>query len=286
MKKTIYFMQYIFIYLFFKISKKLGYQKSSNLGSNLIKIIGPLFRSKKIINKNILKAFPEINKYELEIMNRKIWENYGRILSDYNFLKDFKLNKLNKFIKIDGENILKKIKDNNKPVIFVSGHFNNFELLALILEKSGLEITALYRPLNNIFLNKVMLKLRKNYICKNQVPKGISGVKSLLNYFKQGSSIALMIDQRVSEGIKVKFFNEEAYTTTIPAQFVRKFNCQIVPVHIERYDKYYFKVKIDEPLIFEKFKSKADLTSCLNQWLEKKIVLNPEQWIWTHNRWK
>ena len=286
MKKTIYFIQFCFIYFFFIICRILGYKKASDFGSYFAKFIGPLFRSKKIINENIKRAFPKTNKYELNNINKKIWENYGRILSDYNFLKDFRSNKLGEFIHIDGEDILEKIKYNNKPVIFVSGHFNNFELLALILEKSGINLAALYRPLNNIFLNKIMLKLRKNYICKNQVPKGISGVKSLLNYFNKGLSIALMIDQRVSQGIKVKFFNVDAFTTTIPAQFFKKFNCQIVPVHIKRYDNYYFEIKIDKPFTFQKSINREDLTLILNQWLEKKIILNPEQWIWTHNRWK
>ncbi len=106
--------------------------------------------------------------------------------------------------------MVKKFQINKKekePVIFVSGHFNNFELMAMYLEKSGINLAAIYRPLNNKFLNPLMEKIRKNYICKKQIKKGIAGTKETLKYFKEGTSIALMIDQRVSEGIKSKFFN-------------------------------------------------------------------------------
>ena len=140
--------------------------------------------------------------------------------------------------------VLEKIKENSEPVIFVSGHFNNFELMAMHIEKSGIDLAAIYRPLNNKFLNPIMENIRKKYICKKQIKKGISGTKELLKYFKNGTSIALMIDQRVSEGNKCNFFNQEAFTTTIPAQFVKKFNAKIVPVYIERLKNNNFKLNL------------------------------------------
>jgi KDO2-lipid IV(A) lauroyltransferase len=128
--------------------------------------------------------------------------------------------------------------------------------------------------------------LRKKYICKNQVKKGISGTKKLLSFFKSGSSIALMIDQRVSEGIKSNLFNHKAFTTTIPAQFVKKFNCKIVPIYIERVQNNQFKLTIQSPLVYSNQDSIESITFNLNNILEKMILKNPEQWIWTHNRWK
>ena len=101
---------------------------------------------------------------------------------------------------------MNKIKEENEPVIFVSGHFSNFELMAMHIEKSGISLAAIYRPLNNKFLNPIMEKIRKKYICKNQIEKGISGTKQLLSFFKNKTSIALMIDQRVSQGIRSNFF--------------------------------------------------------------------------------
>tara|TARA_B100001121_G_scaffold67297_1_gene59325 strand:- start:810 stop:1604 length:795 start_codon:yes stop_codon:yes gene_type:complete len=264
----------------------MGLKKASSISGKIFKIIGPLFRSKKIIYSNIKKAIPDLSNEDMKILENTMWENYGRILSEYVFLKDFRNDKLNNLIKIEGLNVIEDIKKKGKPVIFISGHFSNFELMAMYIEKSGIDVAAVYRPLNNFFLNKTMVKIRKNYICKKQIKKGISGTKDLLQNFKKGVSIALMIDQRVSEGIVSKFFNSDALTTTIPAQFVKKFNCEIIPVYIERKNEIEFVIKFQNPLIFEKNDSIEKITLNLNHVLEKMITTNPPQWIWTHNRWK
>ena len=131
-----------------------------------------------------------------------------------------------------------------------------------------------------------MEKIRKKYICKNQIKKGISGTRQLLSFFKNGSSIALMIDQRVSQGIKSSFFKQEAFTTTIPAQFVKKFKCKVVPIYIQRIKDVNFKISVSKPLEYSEDESIASITLDLNNLLEKMILKNPEQWIWSHNRWK
>ena len=215
-----------------------------------------------------------------------MWNNYGRILAEYVFIKDFHESKFTNNIEIEGRNILDKVKEDDEPVIFISGHFNNFELMAMQIAKSGINLAVIYRPLNNKFLNFIMEKIRKNYICKNQIKKGISGTRQILSFFKKKTSIALMIDQRVSQGIKSNFFKHEALTTTIPAQFVKKFKCKIVPIHIERIKDINFKLTIQEPLVYSGNESIEAITLDLNHLLEKLILKNPEQWIWSHNRWK
>ena len=283
MKNIKYFFQFLIIITLFLIYKTLGLKYSSILSAQIFKILGPLFRSSEISHKNLTTAFPELNKIQRNKILKKMWLNYGRIFAEYLFIKDIKNS--NNLI-VENQEILEKIKKESKPVIFVSGHFNNFELMAMHIEKSGIDLAAIYRPLNNIFLNPIMEKIRKKYICKKQIKKGISGTKEMLQNFKNGSSIALMIDQRVSQGIRSNFFNKEALTTTIPAQFVKKFNTKVVPIYIERTKNNNFKLKIYKPLEFENNDSLEKITSDLNKILEKMIINNPDQWIWTHNRWK
>ena len=158
--------------------------------------------------------------------------------------------------------------------------------MAMQIEKSGINLAAIYRPLNNIFLNKIMERLRIKYICKKQIKKGRSGTRDLLESFKKNYSIALMIDQRVSEGIKCDFFGQPALTTTIPAQLFKKFGCKIVPIYIERINDIFFKIKVSKPIIYSKESSIEEITLDLNKWLERKILTNPTQWIWSHDRWK
>ena len=266
--------------------KILGLNFASYISGKIISFVGPFFRSKNLIKSNILKAFPDLPQNEIEKITKKMWNNYGRILAEYIFIKDFRLSKLENNIEIEGHEILEKIRQSNEPVIFISGHFNNFELMAMQIEKSGINLAAIYRPLNNRFLNFIMERIRKKYICKNQIRKGISGTRQLLSFFKKKTSIALMIDQRVTQGIKSNFFKHEAFTTTIPAQFVKKFKCKIVPIYIERVKNTNFKLTIHEPLSYSDEETIESITLDLNYLLEKLIIKNPEQWIWSHNRWK
>ena len=216
----------------------------------------------------------------------KIYGNYGRILAEYPFLEKFRKNKLNKFIEIEGLEHLEKIKVEKKRAVFISGHFSNFELMALLIEKAGINLCAIYRPLNNIYLNKTMEEIRRNFICKNQIKKGRSGTRQIVENLKKGNSVALMIDQRVREGIKTNFFGKPASTTTIPAQLIKKYKCDLVPIYIERRKKYYFKMFISKPTKIMSYKSTSEITEHLNKILEKMILRNIDQWIWTHDRWK
>ena len=286
MKNLKYLIQYISIIFLFFIFKLLGFKYSLTISSKIISLLGPLFRSNKLIKSNFDIAFPKLDNSTKNKFIKEMWENYGKILAEYMFIKDFRFSKLSQNIEVEGQEVLEDIKKNNQPVIFISGHFNNFELMAMQIDKSGIDLATIYRPLNNRYLNKIMERIRKKYICKKQIKKGISGTKLLLNHFKKGSSIALMIDQRVSEGIKCDFFNKRAFTTTIPAQFIKKFKCKVVPVYIERKNNFYFKLTIQNPIQFsDKFTNDA-ITLELNNILEKMIIKNPSQWIWTHNRWK
>jgi KDO2-lipid IV(A) lauroyltransferase len=286
MKKIKYFVEFLIIIFLLVIFKILGFKLASSLGGLIGRLFGPLFRSKKKILSNISKALPEIEEKNTELIVKKMWENYGRILSEYMFIKNFRNSKYKKFLTIEGQEILNELKDSKEPVVFISGHFNNFELMAMQIEKSGINLAAIYRPLNNIFLNKIMEKIRTKYICRKQIKKGGSGTRELLKSFKNNYSIAIMIDQRVSESIKVDFFNQKASTTTIPAQLFKKFGSKIVPIYIERINGVYFKMTVSRPIIFEKESTIEEITLKLNKWLEKMILINPDQWIWSHDRWK
>ena len=286
MKKIKYFFEFLIISSLFIIYKFLGLKISSHFSGKLFETFGPIFRSKNLIKTNIQRAIPKINSSKIKSITKNMWNNYGRTLSEYMFLKGFRNDQFRSNINITGKEILQKIKLEKTPVIFVSGHFSNFELMAMEIEKSGVNLSAIYRPLNNIFLNILMERIRKKYICKNQIKKGTSGVRELLKLYKKGYSIALMIDQRVSQGIKSKFFNEEAFTTTIPAQFIKKFNCKVVPITIERHNGVNFNIKVEKPIEFSKNSSTEKITRELNIWLEKTILKNPGEWIWSHDRWK
>ena len=287
MKIIKYFFQFLILIILFTFFRLLGLNLSRCLSGYLLTLFGPLFRSKKIIFSNLSTAFPKMKDSEKKQILKRMWFNYGKILAEYVYIKKFsKDSNYSKNIIIENQAELDLIKQGSDPVIFISGHFNNFELMAMQIEKLGINLAAVYRPLNNIFLNPIMENIRRKYICKNQIKKGISGTKELLSHFKNGTSIALMIDQRVSQGIRCNLFNKEALTTTIPAQFVKKYKAKIIPVYIERLKDNTFKIKFYKTLVFAENESLNSITLELNHILESMIIENPEQWIWSHNRWK
>ena len=285
MRKFFYLIEFILIKLFFFILIIIGYKNGSNLGDFIGRLFGPIFRSKKLIENNLGQS-GIVDKKNYNKIISKIYGNYGRILAEYPFLKAFRNSKLNKFIEIDGLENLNKIKREKRRAVFISGHFNNFELMALQIEKAGINLCAIYRPLNNVFLNKTMEEIRENFICKNQIKKGRSGTRQIIENIKKGNSVALMIDQRVREGIKINFFGKPASTTTIPAQLIKKYKCDLVPIYIERRKNNYFKMFVSEPIKIGNNKSIKEITEHLNKILEKMILKNVDQWIWTHDRWK
>ena len=291
MKIVKYLFEFLSIISLFCIFKIIGLKKASYLGSVIGKYIGPFFRSKVITKTNIQIGITEIDKERETEIIEGMWSNFGRTFAEYMFLKEFKYNKTNfDHIKITGTEYLNEIKENNEPVIFYSAHLANFELMAMELEKSGIKCAAIYRPLNNFFLNPLMEYLRMKYICPTQIPKGRSGMREIITKIKNGYSVALMMDQRVSEGIKVPFFNKDAFTSTIPAQIALRYNCKLVPIFLERKKDVNFEMIIYKPYKIEKTgndkEDTKNITIQINQILETMILKNPNQWIWSHNRWK
>ena len=285
-KKTFYFLQSIVIYLFYLISKIIGLKFSRIIFSFIFVKIGNIFKSKKIIINNLNRINPKMNNYEKEIIVNKMWSNYGKTFIEYVFLNNFK--KKSDHIDIKNKKAIEEILKKNKPVIFISGHFANYELMSMELTKANAKLATIYRPLNNIFLNPFMEYLRKSFVCEYQIKKGLNGDKESLEYMKKGYSIALMVDQRVSEGPRINFFNNGAHTTTLPAQLSSRFNCDIVPIYISRNQDDRFEMEILDPIFISESerKNKDLITKKINTVIEKLILRDPSQWILTHNRWK
>jgi Kdo2-lipid IVA lauroyltransferase/acyltransferase len=288
MKIIKYFIQAFIIYIFFIIIKILGLNISRKLFAKIFQIIGPLIKSEKTLNENLEKFLSSYNEEQKKIIKKMMWSNYGKTFVEYLFLNKFRKNKSH--INFKGKEILKGIINKNKPVIFVSGHFANFELMSMELTRETINLATIYRPLNNLFLNPFMEYVRRTYVCRNQIKKGVAGVKDSINYLKKNYSIALMIDQRVSEGKRLPFFDQMALTTTLPAQLAIKFNLEIVPIYIKRNLDDSFEMEILKPIALDKnedlITQKINTTIKLNKILEEMISRDPGQWIWTHNRWK
>ena len=291
MKIIRYFLEFILVIFFFLVFKIIGLKLSSDLGEIIGKYFGPLFRKKTIAKKNILIAFPNFNEKSINEMIDRMWKNIGRIFGEYIHINKFNIIDNSKkkivFTNRDDAEILKK---NNKPIVFFSGHFANFELMAKCLQELGFDIGAIYRPLNNIFLNPIMEFIRKKYICPIQIEKGSNGTKKLIKHISNNNPLALMVDQRLSSSIRVPFFDQPATTTITPAQLAIKYDALLVPVFLKRLEKTNFEFFIEEPLITNRTndydKDIFNITQIMNIKIEEFIKRDPAHWLWSHDRWK
>ena len=291
MKIIRYFLEFFIVIIFFLIFKIIGLKLSSDLGEIIGKYFGPLFRKKTIAKKNILIAFPDLNENSINEMIERMWKNIGRIFGEYIHINKFSIIDQKKIkIVFANKNNFELLKKNNKPVVFFSGHFANFELMAKCLQELGFNIGAIYRPLNNIFLNPIMEFIRKKYICPIQIEKGSNGTKKLIKHISTNSPLALMIDQRLSSSIRVPFFNQPASTTTTPAQLAIKYDALLIPVFLKRLEKTNFEFFIEEPLIINRTsdydKDVFNITQIMNKIIEEFIKRDPAHWLWSHDRWK
>lgn len=291
MKIIRYFLEFILVMFFFLVFKIIGLKLSSDLGEKIGKYFGPLFRKKTIAKKNILIAFPNFNEKSTNEMIDRMWKNIGRIFGEYIHINKFSIidNNNNKIVFINRNNV-EILKKNNKPIVFFSGHFANFELMAKCLRELGFDIGAIYRPLNNIFLNPIMEFIRKKYICPIQIEKGSNGTKKLIKHISTNNPLALMVDQRLSSSIRVPFFNQPATTTITPAQLAIKYDALLVPVFLKRLEKTNFEFFIEEPLITNRTndydKDIFNITQIMNIKIEEFIKRDPAHWLWSHDRWK
>ncbi|GDX37548.1 lipid A biosynthesis lauroyl acyltransferase [Candidatus Pelagibacterales bacterium] len=290
MKIIRYFLEFILVIFFFLVFKIIGLKLSSDLGEIIGKYFGPLFRKKTIAKKNILIAFPDFNEKSINEIIDRMWKNIGRIFGEYIHINKFSVIDQKKKIVFTNKNNIEILNKNNKPIVFFSGHFANFELMAKCLQELGFNIGAIYRPLNNIFLNPIMEFIRKKYICPIQIEKGSNGTKKLIKHISTNNPLALMIDQRLSSSIRVPFFNQPATTTTTPAQLAIKYDALLVPVFLKRLEKTNFEFFIEEPLIISRTndydKDIFNITQIMNIKIEEFIKRDPAHWLWSHDRWK
>ena len=291
MKIIRYFLEFILVIFFFLVFKIIGLKLSSDLGEIIGKYFGPLFRKRTIAKKNILIAFPNFNEKSINEMIDRMWKNIGRIFGEYIHINKFSIiDNSKKKIVFTNRNDAEILKKNNKPIVFFSGHFANFELMAKCLQELGFNIGAIYRPLNNIFLNPIMEFIRKKYICPIQIEKGSNGTKKLIKHISTNNPLALMVDQRLSSSIRVPFFDQPATTTITPAQLAIKYDALLVPVFLKRLEKTNFEFFIEEPLITNQTndydKDIFNITQIMNIKIEEFIKRDPAHWLWSHDRWK
>ena len=285
-----YYVEVVIVKFGIFIFRLLGANKSSELGSFLGRRIGKLISVQKLAKNNLRLAIPYLDEGQIEDILDGMWDNLGRIVGEFVHISSISSRDLLNHVMVnsDSRKNIEFLKKNKKGGIIFSGHIGNWEIGSKIFLENGINIKTLYRPLNNSFVDSITSSIRDAEI----IPKGSKGNKQIIQELKNGNYIAILIDQRVSDGIAVPFFGREALTTAAVARLALKYNVPLIPFRSIRVGrKFAFEVRIEKPLEFKKTDNITDsevfaLTVKMNEKLEEWIKEYPSQWFWVHNRWK
>ena len=261
---------------------------ASALGGWVGRKIGPLFRVTQNARRELKTVFPLLNALEIEDILNGMWDNLGRVAGEHPHLSKFNPYLENSRVEVVGGEILDQRRDPGKPWLAFSGHLANWELVPLTSTKRGLPLHLVYRRANNPFFDRLVQKGRAR--TEGQYfPKGSGGAKDILRALHKGQHIAMLVDQKMNDGIEVPFMGRNAMTAPALAQLALRFNCPVMPVQVERLKGANFRVTIHPPLIIQNTGDKQsdilNLMTEVNNHLENWIKQRPEQWLWVHNRW-
>ena len=287
LKQSRLFIEYIILHLFFIFLSFLPINFVSTFGGFILKICGPFSKSHNVAISNFKKIFNDIDENEIKKKVSESWKNLGKTIFEISILEKL-VDKKNNKIKINGLENINSLINSNEKVIFFSIHQSNWEILVPVIDKLGISVGAIYRHINNKFIDRLVLKKRNQSINSKRsfyTPKGKESAKEILSAINNNLSIILLIDQKDTAGDEIKLFNIVAKTQTGFLKIARKYNLKLVPVQNIRYNNNNFEIKFFPPIQpFDKNISDAKAMLFIHKIIEKWILENPTQWFWQHNR--
>jgi len=259
----------------------------SDIGAALLTTIGPLTSIQSVVNKNLDIAFPEKDAAWRKRIIRAQWDNLGRTFAEFAIMD--KITVANGRIVVENGERLEEIKRANKPVVFVSGHFSNWEVMPSVIMEYGVRCVMTYRAANNPYVDKRIREGRARYGVKLFAPKGGDGAKEMLLHMDEGESVALMNDQKFNRGVSTPFFNSRVDTAPGPTRLAMRHNTVLQPMSVQRLHKARFRVLVHEPIAVENTGARGadiDATVCkVSAFIEERVRARPEEWFWAHKRW-
>lgn len=287
MKSLKYFIEYIFVRIFYITFRILGFKISSFITGKMFRIFGFFSKRTPVAINNIGKVIRGIKDKERKQIIFRMWENFGRVIGEYPNLDKIRVINNERIKIINIKNLLNPLK-NNKNCLFFSAHIGNWELTSHALTENGFNINFIYRAPNNKYVDDLLRRIRINYGV-GLIKKGPEGARECIKVLsKNGGNIGMLIDQKMNDGILTKFFNKDVMTASAIAKFALKFKCPIIPAFCIREYGTNFRIEYLEPITYNKIKSLSSeekIMNYLNKIVEKWIKKYPDQWIWIHNRW-
>jgi Kdo2-lipid IVA lauroyltransferase/acyltransferase len=260
----------------------------SNFGARLFGVLGPFTSAHRVAERNLRLVFPEADDAEIKQLLRTQWTLLGRSLAEFLILDRIVVDITR--VEIEGSERLRAIAAGAGPVVFISGHFSCFELMAAAIIHAGVPCQITYRALNNPYVDALVRKNRFRYGVRMFAPKGLEGARAILRGLERGESVALMNDQKFNGGVEAPLFGVMARTAPGPTTFALRFGIPLQPMSVQRIgDSARFKVIVHEPIHLEDTGDRtADIEAGVrkvNAFIEDRVRARPAEWFWVHKRW-
>lgn len=275
-------------FLLMGIFRIIGVDAASATGGFLARNLAPLSPAHGTARRNIERALPHLSQAEVAKALNGMWDNLGRTFAEYPHFRRY-TGFPNPRVEVVNAERAFVARDAKEGLIYVSGHFANWELMALTAFQAGFEGAEIYRPINNPIVNAWIVRQRTRYVTPTQVSKTGESARTLLRLLKSGKTVCMLVDQKHREGVPVPFFGRDAMTVPGPAVLALRTGATVLPVRMERTGGARFRMIVDPAIELPRTGDTAldvmGALNAINRWLEGAISANPSMWLWAHDRW-
>lgn len=269
----------------------LGPVTSSNLFGWLFRTVGPLLPVSRVADMNLRAALPELDGAARRRVVRGVWDNLGRTAGELPHLAALRETGSGPGWELTGGDAIRQLIARGGPAIFFSAHIGNWEVLPIAAAAHGVPFSLFYRPAENKQIDAMIQDLRQQATGADTglFPKGAAGARQSLLHLSRGGRLAILMDQKMNDGIEARFFGRTAMTAPALAMLALRLRCPVVPGYVERLGPARFRVTCEPPLDLpdsgDRTADVAALTQAVNDTMERWIRAKPESWLWLHRRW-
>ncbi len=285
-RRVFYLLQAALLALFLGCCRLLPVDWASGLGGWIGRTVGPVMGQTRKAARNLARAFPENSAAQNRLIIRGMWDNLGRVIAEYPHLPRICATLEGGRCEIVGIEHVRALAHDDRPGILFGGHLANWEVQPFIARYTELSLGLIYRAPNNPYVDRLLRRLRDTSMLFRKGREGAHGLYALL---RRGGHLAMLVDQKMNDGIPVPFFGRDAMTAPAIAQFALRLDCVLVPVRTERLNGARFRVTVFPPLEFQptgdRAADEAALMRKINAIIEEWVRARPEQWLWLHRRW-
>lgn len=270
--------------------RALSAEKASALGGNVLRALGPNTPTHRVALTNLAIAFPDLSDRARADIAVEAWDNFGRLIGEFPHLNRMSVYEDDAPISVVGAEKLDAITRSDRGAVLISGHFANWEVMAMAIVRRGTPCRVTYRQANNYFIDQRIVSQRAAYGIRLQAAKGKQGGMGLLRALAKGEAVAVMNDQKYNEGVAAPLFGRDAMTADGPTRLARRFGCPLVPMSVKRLPRARFRVTVHDPISVD---TSADDTAAvtatvkrINAFMEQRIFEAPSEWFWVHRRFE